>query len=283
MNIKVVTTQKALSLTQITLADYCINPYRGCEFGCTYCYSLENKNVKNLQKLCVKENIDDVLRRQLRFIQPKRVLLGSTTECFQYAELKYRITEKILKTLNEFKIPYTILTKSHLIREYLGIISQNPLNKIYFTVNCEAIKLFEPKSSKLPERLETIRKIQEMGIQLRIHVGPFIPYLSNLAELSKIVPKETKELDIEFYHHKMGNFKKILKIAKNIFGQELASKISLVYENEGSYRAFTHSLKNELIDFKSKFPGISLFYIIPDYNMFYNSNINYEREIKETL
>jgi len=278
MNIKLITTEKALSPTQITLADYCINPYRGCEFGCLYCYSMENKNIKtlkNLQEVGAKINIDEVLRRQLKFLNPKRVLLGSTTECFQYAELKYRLTEGVLKTLNEFGIPYTILTKSHLIKEYLGLIAQNRQNKIYFTLNCEPIKLLELKSPAQAEQLEAIKQIQKMDIDLRIHIGPFVPYLSTLGELESIIPAGIKELDIEFYHHKMGNLEKILKLIERRFGNDFAAKISSVYENENTYSSFSRKLKNDLLDFKKKFKGISLFYIIPDFNKFYDKNIDY--------
>ncbi|MDD4183322.1 MAG: hypothetical protein PHT53_05840 [Candidatus Omnitrophica bacterium] len=283
MDIKLINTQKALSPTQITLADFCINPYRGCEFSCLYCYSQENKNIKNrknLQEIGVKINIEEVLRRQLKFINPKRVLLGSITECFQYAELKYRLSEKVLKTLNEFGIPYTILTKSHLIKEYLGLIAKNKQNKIYFTINCEPIKFLELKSSTLAQQIKTINEIRKVNIDLRIHVGPFVPYLSTLDELKKIIPPGTKELDIEFYHHKMGNFEKILTAIENNFGQELKAKISSVYENKNNYLKFSNKLKNDLINFKQNFNDISLFYIVPDFDVFYNKNIDYERKLE---
>lgn len=283
MNIKLITTEKALSPTQITLADYCLNPYRGCEFGCLYCYSNENKNIKgktDVRELGVKINIEEVLKRQLRFIRPKRVLLGSTTECFQRAELKYRLMEKILKTLNSYGIPFTILTKSHLITQYLGLISQNKQNKIYFTLNCEPVNSLELNSSNQIERLEAIKEIQQHNVNLRIHVGPFIPYLSTIGGIAGIIPSGAKELDIEFYHHKMGNFEKMIKVIGAKFGSELKERISLVYENESNYLSFSDGLKNELRDFKKIFKNISLFYIVPDFNTFYNKNITYENELE---
>ena len=85
MQIKLIRTQKVLSLTQISLADYAINPYRGCSFGCLYCYSRENKNIKKeafFTRLDAKINAPEVLERELKYKRPKRVLLGSTTECF---------------------------------------------------------------------------------------------------------------------------------------------------------------------------------------------------------
>ncbi len=283
MEIKLIKTQKALSPTQITLADYCINPYRGCEFGCLYCYSMENKNIKNIDpasEIGVKINIEEVLRRQLRVINPKRVLLGSTTECFQYADAEYHLSEKILKTLNEFKIPYTILTKSHLIKEYLTLIAEDTKNKIYFTLNSTPISLLEKKAPAQKQRLETIEQIIKRNIDLRIHVGPFIPYVSGLKDLLEILPSGVKEVDIELYHHRMGNYGEILKIIAKNLGKETERKISSVYGTENAYLKFAQQLENDLVVFKNSYQDISFFLIVPDFNMFYNKKIDYESEVK---
>ena len=105
MEIKIIETKKTLSETQITLADYAINPYRGCEFGCIYCYSQSNKNIDSqdfFEKIGIKLNSPDNLRRELQYKKPNRVVLGSTTECFQYQEAKHNLTGQILSILNEF-------------------------------------------------------------------------------------------------------------------------------------------------------------------------------------
>lgn len=283
MNIKLITTQKALSPTQITLADYCLNPYRGCEFGCLYCYSMENKNIKNInpfREIGVKINIDEILRRQLKFINPKRVLLGSTTECFQYVETKYHLTEKILKTLNEFKVPYTILTKSNLIKNYLSLIAENAKNKIYFTLNSAPISLLERKTPAQEQRLEAIAQIIKRNIGLRIHVGPFIPHISILKDLLEILPSGVKEVDIELYHHRMGNYEEILKIIAKTLGKETERKISSVYATEAAYLEFSQQLKNDLVVLKNSYPDISFFCLVPGFNMFYNKKIDYNNKVK---
>ena len=203
MEIGIINTQRVLSPTQITLADYVINPYRGCEFGCIYCYSLENKNIKKSEffnSLGAKINAPDVLKKELKIKKPKRVLLGSTTECFQYADNQFKIVKQILEILNNHNIAYTILTKSHLIVKYLPLISKNKKNKIYFTFNLSSdriIKMLERKSSSLALRLKAIEEIAKCNLDLRIHVGPFIPYLSDLTEIITMMPKGIKEVDID--------------------------------------------------------------------------------------
>jgi len=85
MKIDLIHTERVLSHTQIKIADYVINPYRGCSVGCLYCYGRENKNIKKndlLNSLGVKNNLVSVLERELTYKRPKRVLLGSITECF---------------------------------------------------------------------------------------------------------------------------------------------------------------------------------------------------------
>ena len=283
MEIKLIKTQKALSPTQIQLADYVINPYRGCEFGCLYCYSQENKNIKNtdfFNSLCVKTNIADVLKQQLQYTRPKSVLLGSTTECFQYQELKYGLSRKILEILDSEKIPCTILTKSHLIKNAIELIAKNTENKIYFTLNFasdEIIKIFENNSSLLKARLETIEEILRNKIPLRIHIGPFIPYVSSFKEIIKIIPSNTREIDIELYHHKMGNFDKISSLIEERFGKETKDKFCEVYRDKETYCDFAKTLNNEIAEIGKK-TSAKFFCILPDFNEFYNTTMDYNEK-----
>ncbi|MBU1113261.1 MAG: hypothetical protein KKH93_05250 [Candidatus Omnitrophica bacterium] len=280
MEIKTVNTQKVLSPTQISLADYVINPYKGCEFGCLYCYAQENKNIdKNnfFDSLAVKINAPQILEKELRYKKPKRVLLGSTTECFPAQELNFKVTGKILEILNSKQIPYTILAKSHLIANYLELISKNPENKIFFTFNFqsdELIRLFEKKSPVLKQRLQTIRKIIAARINLRVHIGPFIPYVSDLEKILKLMPKGVKEIDIELYHHKQGNFKQIIKTVKENLGTDLSEKLKIVYANKKNYCQFSKTLE-KTVKFLEKYPVYKFYYILPGFDQFYGSTINY--------
>ncbi len=284
MKIREITTQKILSPTQINLADYVINPYRGCEFGCLYCYSQSNKNIKRdgfKSSLGIKINAPRALEKELHFVKPKRVLLASTTECFQYREENYHITKEILFILNKHNIPYTILTKSHLIAHYLWLISKNEENKIYFTFNFSSdkiIKTLEEKSPTVQQRLKTIRAIIDNKINLRIHIGPYIPYLSNLEEILNLLPKGIKEVDVELYHKKQGNFDNLLKAIEEGFNKELGEKIKDVYRNQESYERFSDKLKLKVEGNTKQLP-FSFYYIVPGYNEFYSPTIDYKNTL----
>lgn len=286
MEIKRITTQKVLSPTQISIADYVINPYRGCEFNCLYCYSQFNKNIKETdikQSLGVKINAVQCLEKELKYTRPSRVLLGSTTECFQSHESRFKITGRLLQLLNAHNIAYTILTKSHLIKNYLPLISQNPKNKIYFTLNCagdKIIRLLEEKSPCLEMRLKTINEIIKNNITLRIHIGPFIPYLSSFEEITAILPAGINEIDVELYHNKMGNFKEIRRRIEKHINAETARKISQVYLNQPNYLEFAKNLEETIKNTRRKNGyKFKVYYIVPDFNEFYKSSINYENEL----
>jgi len=284
MEIKLINTQRVLSPTSITLADYVINPYRGCEFGCLYCYTQDNKNVKKdgfRNSLGIKINAPLLLEKELKYKKPKRILFGSTTECFQYQELKYKIMEKILGLLNQHKIPYTILTKSPFIANYLPLISENKDNKIFFTLNlaCDKIiKVFELNSPPLEQRLKTINEIIKAKISLKTHLGPFIPFVSNLEEICKIIPKKIQEINIELYHNKQGNFKEILNITGKHLGKSLKEKLENTYKTKKNYLSYGEKIKNKAKILKKGY-NFEIFYIVPDFDQYYNSLINYENTL----
>lgn len=275
MEIKKIHTQCALSPTNISLADYVINPYRGCEFGCLYCYTQANKNVGNdklTESLAVKINIAEVLKKELTMKKVKRILLGSTTECFQRCEDEFHLSEKIMHILNEKKIPFTILTKSASIADHTQTIAANKNNKVFFTINFadeKTIKMIEQNSSSLGDRLIAINALLAGGVNVRVHIGPFIPFLSDLIALINIIPPGIKEIDIELYHHKLGNFEKVSSIEP---------RIKPIYASKQNYDTFCLRLKNEISGLAAR-KGRQFFFIAPDFDQFYKNSINYETPI----
>jgi len=276
MEIKVIKTSRVISPTLMTIAPYAINPYRGCELGCLYCYVQLTKNFKR-NFLGVKMNAPLILEKELKTKNVKRVVLGSSCECFTYAELKFKITEKILNILNKYRINYTILTKSTVIENYLDLIKNNQNNCIFFTFNftSEKIKsLLEVASPSLKKRLHTLENIIKLDIKLRIHIGPFIPYFSTLEEIFLLFKNKIKNINIELYHSKMGNFKEILSKLKN-FNMKLASKLEDIYRSPSSYYNFSQDLKERAQQLNKNY-NYRLNFIVPEFDKFYDSKITYD-------
>ncbi|MFH1421965.1 MAG: radical SAM protein [Planctomycetota bacterium] len=282
MQINIIKPEKILARTQIDLADFAINPYRGCEFGCRYCYAQENKNIKKRKQqwgsfVDIKDGASLVLLQELSSRTPRRVIMGTTTECFQPQEKKFKITKAILEILKKNNVPVVILTKSTLIEEYIHLLNYNPANKIYFTVmfSDNTIKaLLEQKTPDIQQRIKTIQKLIERRIPVKIHIGPFMPGLENLKHLFSLIPKSIQEVEIEIYNSKMGRFAEILTIVKEHISLDAAQIIQDAYSSNDNYNTFcshvikeTHAL-NELYNFKVNF-------IIPDYNNWYNDKIKY--------
>jgi len=276
MEIKLIKTSKALSPTNMTISPYVINPYRGCEFNCLYCYTRSNKNFTNAS-LGIKENIPLQLDKELKTKNISHVLLGSSCECFTYSENKFKLSENILKTLNKHNVSYTILTKSPLISNYLDLISFNKKNRIFFTYNVDSEKiksLLEESSPTLDERIKAIDKISTKRIDLRIHIGPFLPYISNLENIFELFKNKVKKINIELYHSKLGNFEQVIgKIEK--LDTTKALLIKEIYSCQANYVDYADELKESAIKLNENY-NYKLFFITPDFNDFYNSKINYE-------
>lgn len=279
--INLIKTQRVLSKTQIQIADYVINPYRGCLFGCRYCYSSLNKTTRNKPWgtfLDVKANAVDVLEKELRHVQPQRVLIGSTTEVFQYPELRYNLTGRILELLNAKYIPYTILTRSDAVIHYLKLIKQNPQNKIYFTVgnpNELFRKAFEKNSPDFTRRLAVARQITEAGIALRLHISPVIPYCIDINDILIQVQGLTGEVGIEFYNAKMA--------PPGLFTQGLAAlpsslreKIAAVYANAQAYSAYFTAVEEQVRLMNNAF-GFDLHFVFPSFDTYYSETVQYEQ------
>lgn len=275
MEIKLIQTQRALAATNISLADYVINPYRGCEFGCLYCYA------RRPDAPAVKINLPEVLEKELRAKRPRRVLLGSATECFQPLEQKYRLTRQALQILAKHKIPCTILTKSHRVADDLDILAVDPANKIYFTINFHSdslIRALEKGSPDLSQRLEAVKKIIAAKIALRIHAGPYIPHLGDIENLLKLLPVGIKEINVELYHPAMGNFDQVREAVKPCVDRATAYRLKDSCGSADRYLAFGDELKNQLMKL-AKASAIKIFYLRPEYDKFYSRPFDYAQPI----
>lgn len=111
IEINEIKAQRILNPTSIDLGEYVINPFKGCEFGCIYCYVRGNKTIKKDPRkwgefIDIRINAPELLKKELKLKKVKRVLLGSTTECFQPADFKYKLMEQILNILIDNQVTF---------------------------------------------------------------------------------------------------------------------------------------------------------------------------------
>ncbi|MBF9231830.1 PA0069 family radical SAM protein [Microvirga alba] len=171
-----------------------INPYRGCEHGCSYCFARPTHAFQGLSsgldfetKIFAKPSAPELLEKELRAAnyQPTTIALGSNTDPYQPVEKRLRITRGILEVLNRANHPVGIVTKSALVTRDIDILSQmaeRQLAKVAISITTLDPKLarkMEPRAASPAKRLETVRKLSEAGIPVTVLVAPIIPAIND--------------------------------------------------------------------------------------------------------
>jgi DNA repair photolyase len=171
-----------------------INPYRGCEHGCIYCYARPSHAYLELSpgldfetKLFAKTNAAEVLRETLAKpgYQVSPIALGANTDCYQPIERKYRITRQILEVLAECEHPVTMVTKSALIErdlDLLGPMAQKNLVKVFVsigTLDRALARKLEPRAASPQRRLDVLKALSGAGVQCGVMVAALIPALND--------------------------------------------------------------------------------------------------------
>ena len=174
--------------------DRSINPYRGCEHGCVYCYARPSHSYMGLSpgldfesKLFIKPNAAALLREELTATNyvPKTIALGANTDPFQPIERTYRITRSVIEVLSEFKHPFGIVTKSLSVTRDIDLLrplAALGLVKVAVSITTLDVKLaraMEPRASTPAKRLAAIEQLSAAGIPTVVMIGPIIPGLND--------------------------------------------------------------------------------------------------------
>ncbi len=174
--------------------DASINPYRGCEHGCVYCYARPTHEYLGLSagldfetKIFVKQNAPELLRKELRSAKwvPKPIAISGVTDCYQPAEKHFQITRKCLEVLREFQNPVGVITKSYLVTRDIDIFTD--MARIgcasvvisVTTLDGELSRKMEPRASQPEYRLRAIAKLADAGIPVTVLIAPVIPGLTD--------------------------------------------------------------------------------------------------------
>ncbi|CCE23406.1 PA0069 family radical SAM protein [Methylotuvimicrobium alcaliphilum] len=178
-----------------------LNPYRGCEHGCIYCFARPTHAYLGLSpgldfetKLTAKPEAAELLRKALqsRKYRCTPVALGANTDPYQPIERRYRITREILEVLSEFRHPCTITTKSAMVERDIDLLAPMAesnlvqVNLSLTTLKPELSRKLEPRASSPQRRLQTIARLHENKIPVNVMVAPVIPVLTD-SELESIL------------------------------------------------------------------------------------------------
>jgi DNA repair photolyase len=181
--------------------DRSINPYRGCEHGCIYCYARPTHSYLNLSpgldfetRLVAKVNAAEVLRRELAAPAYRAAVanLGSATDAYQPVERDLRITRAVLDLLAETRHPVAIVTKSSLVERDLDLLApmaRQGLAAAFISVTTldpSLSRRLEPRAASPSRRLRTVETLARAGVPVCVNVAPVIPFV-NEPEIERIL------------------------------------------------------------------------------------------------
>lgn len=171
-----------------------LNPYRGCEHGCIYCYARPSHSYLGYSpgldfetRLIAKENLPEVLRAELSRSShvAAPIMLGSVTDCYQPVEREVGLTRRVIEVLAQARHPFSIVTKGSGIERDLDLLvplAQQHLVAVYVTLTTlqpELARKLEPRAAAPHRRLRMIRTLSEAGIPVGVSLAPQIPFLND--------------------------------------------------------------------------------------------------------
>ena len=171
-----------------------VNPYRGCEHGCVYCYARPSHAYLELSpgldfesRLFAKTNAADLLREELA--KPgyavKPLAFGTNTDCYQPIERGYAIMRAIVELLAACEHPFSVVTKSALVERDLDLLApmaRNNLVRVFLSINTldrGLARRLEPRAASPQRRLDTLRRLARAGVPCGVMVAPVIPALTD--------------------------------------------------------------------------------------------------------
>lgn len=183
--------------------DRTLNPYRGCEHGCIYCYARPTHAYLGMSpgldfesRLLMKADAVALLKKELAHpkYQCKPIALGMNTDGYQPIEREYQLTRQIIQVLSESNHPFSLVTKSSLVERDIDLIAPmaaKRLASIYVsitTLDRQVARRLEPRAAAPERRFETLRRLSEAGIPTGVMVAPVIPALTD-CDMEQILEK----------------------------------------------------------------------------------------------
>jgi DNA repair photolyase len=170
-----------------------LNPYRGCEHGCIYCFARPSHSYLGLSpgldfetRLFAKVNAPDLLRRELAKAGyvPEPIALGVNTDAYQPCERQYKLTRRVLEILQECDHPVGLISKSSLIERDIDILGAMAAKNLaaasvtITTLDSNISRTLEPRAAAPSRRLRTIKTLTEAGIPVGVSIAPIIPFVT---------------------------------------------------------------------------------------------------------
>jgi len=207
---RLIKVKTALSKSNLPDLDYALNPYIGCQHSCIYCYSPDFTRYSDVaenwgSKVLIKENIVEVLKREVRSLSKGIVGVSTITDPYQPIEAKMKLTRECIKVLSNSGFKVSIQTKSTLILRDSDII--NPKNfdvgVTITTMRSEVAREIEPNAPPPRERLKILEYFSRRGVETWLFLGPIIPKINDDEEQLREVVEDASKIKTEIVYDRL--------------------------------------------------------------------------------
>ncbi len=195
--------------------DYSLNPYQGCEHGCTYCYARPTHEYWGYSPgldfervIMIKKNAPDLLRQTLKKKNwsVKPIVLSGNTDCYQPCEREFELTRELLKVFLEFRHPVGIITKNVLIQRDFDIVEELAsmnliaVNLSITTLDEDTRRRLEPRTSTAAKKLTLVQELSDMNVPVNVMAAPIIPAIND-HEVLAIAEAASRRGATNFHSH----------------------------------------------------------------------------------
>jgi DNA repair photolyase len=185
-----------------------VNPYRGCEFACKYCYARYTHEFMEMRdgldferKIYVKQHAAEMLRRDLRRVKPDEgIAIGTATDPYQPAERKYEVTRAILEEMAQHRgLEIGIVSKSTLLLRDIDVLLRvSEHNRLFVnititTLDVDLARILEPRAPRPDLRLDTVRQLNQAGVHTGVICAPVLPEITDRARDLENLVRATAE------------------------------------------------------------------------------------------
>lgn len=193
MQIKHIVAKNILSRSKIGDFNYAINAYTGCPHACIYCYAEFMRKISNHAEkwgefIDIKEFDEGSLVKFKQNYNGEKVFMSSVTDCYNPLEAKFKKTRKTLEILAYSEVKLQILTKSRLVLRDIDLLSTMPNVRVGFSVcvtDENLRRIFEPRASRVDERLAALAALRAHGIKTFLFVAPIFPQITPAVKIAR--------------------------------------------------------------------------------------------------
>ena len=252
INIQETSAKTILVKSKLPKVDYVINPYTGCLHACHYCYANYMKKFTQHTEpwgkfVDVKINAPQILRQQMKHIQPCSIMMSSVTDPYNQAEKKYKLSRQILEILLPYQWPIHILTKSDLITRDIDLLQQFKNLRVgfsFFTYKGEDVKNFEACTPPPQRRIAALQKLDKHDIRTYAFLAPILPHITDLEPLFKALASTgIGFVYCDKFNHKTGQREQvIINIIKDKY-PDLWLKFWKDYQNKQYWHKTAQNIK----------------------------------------